>query len=108
MKHKQSWEERFDKKCETSFAKGGFLTTDLSGTWEVDKNTLKSFVTSVAEESRKEERERIREVAEKLKYHTFSAMDKHCGKPAEEEAMNFPNGYQAALSDLLSTLDKSK
>lgn len=48
------WEKEFDEKCEMSFAKGGFLTTDLAGTWEVDKQSLKNFITRVRNQSLEE------------------------------------------------------
>lgn len=39
----QSEVEKFDEKASESFAKGGFLTTDLNGTWSLDMKSLKSF-----------------------------------------------------------------
>lgn len=35
--------EEFKKKCTDSFAKRGFLTTDLVGDWALDRECIESF-----------------------------------------------------------------
>lgn len=51
------WSEEFKQKCHTSFAKGGFLTTDLVGDWELDMVPIKSFIHLVEERARENTRE---------------------------------------------------
>lgn len=63
---KHDWKGRFDQKIKTSSALGGFLITDYDGTWQIDEEVLKSFISSeltLATESL------LREVLEKKKYY---------------------------------------
>lgn len=46
--HKEG-EREFEEKCVQSYAKGGFLTTDLVGDWALDKQPIKSHIHSVLE-----------------------------------------------------------
>lgn len=55
----EKWEEEFDQKSKTSYARGGFLTIDFGDKWELDSESIKSFIRQAISEAVEEERKRI-------------------------------------------------
>lgn len=48
----EQWKEKkraeFTKKCKTSYTQGGFLTTDLDGSWQIDTDSLRWYMQDYA------------------------------------------------------------
>jgi len=92
----EDWEKEFDKKCCESFAKGGFLTTDLVGDWALDKQPIKQFIQSLLLSQEKQWKD---EMAGKIpKYRSFE----------ESNSVEYYHGRNDFRNEMLSLLSNNQ
>lgn len=101
MNTPREWEEEFDKMAQIS-----------PDTYPDEKvivahyGKLKSFIRTIEDKARKEERERVRKLVEGL-----DESEGECGRPTEEACAAFSkmcrhDGYSNALSDIITALNE--
>lgn len=54
----EKWEEDFEEKVKTSYARGGFLTADYDNSWVINTESIKDFIRHAISEAVEEEKEK--------------------------------------------------
>lgn len=67
MKEQDDWKEKFRNKHQKSFAKGGFLTTDLGDDFRIDVESEISFISSLLSSKARALKEKMKEKLELLR-----------------------------------------